>query len=660
MKPYPHTHPIDRAWHLLAIGLAALLAVTPAFGQSGDSDALRRLQEENAALRRRLAELEGTRTPAPAAPTATEAQTPAASTAPVTTSRGPVLTTTADGEDVLVLSPFEVRSDRDFGYLKTNSVTATRIGTEIQKVPMNISVVSEDMIRDTNMQNIQDVLRYQSSSAGDGRMGILQPATGFTPSGIMTLRGFPINSRLRNGISRYSGYSLDNVDRVEIIKGPAAVFFGNAFPGGVINYVTKQPQFYDIPTTLSYEYRVYDERMGGSRLRVDHNTVFSDKAAMRIVTAWDHQQGDRRFEYNKGYSINAGLTLVPFESGKLRIALEAEVLDKQYNQDDEAWRWPTQWFADYANPPANLIAVAGAAVTGSPNPVAAYRTRIFGNVGAWIADVRNAAGDQRIALWTQPMEHGAYYNDLQGNRVYDPKFNYYGIGTFAKDDNSTFSITTDFAAADWLDVRHVFTSIQHRFDRIFSAFGPNADGNTFNGSGAVMQGYEIDANYHQLDLVFKADFAGIDNKFLVGGFLGETYSSFYGSLNHANLFPAWGYLPGAYDKPDEGYVSPIPAAFRHPIAGWGGPLQFVRNRAGQIITPQQIFQQYDPALHVPPDVRRITEVSRGLVDHSRPTREEWYVNWQGSMFNDRLIAYLGYREEEISTVGQLVAANPPW
>jgi outer membrane receptor protein involved in Fe transport len=659
MNSKPHPYPIDRAWHLMAIGLAALITVTPAFAQSADSDSLRRLQEENAALRKRIAELEGPKAPAPATPAApTPAAEPAAeeTTVPVTTSR---VVRSEDGEDVVVLSPFEVSGERDFGYLKTNSVTATRIGTEIQKVPMNISVISEDFIRDTNMQDIQDVLRYQSSSAGDGRMGILQPATGFTPSGIMTLRGFPINSRLRNGILRYSGYSLDNVDRVEIIKGPAAVFFGNAFPGGVINYVTKQPQFHDIPTSLRYGYKVFDERMGGSQLKLDHNTVFSDKAAMRIVSVWDNQQGNARYEYKKGYSINTGLTLIPFESGRLRIALEGEILKKENNTDDDAWRWPTQWFADYANPPANLIAAAG--LSGNANPVAAYRARIFANVGAWIGDVRNAAGDQRIPLWTQPLEHGAYYTDLQGNRVYDPKFNYYGIGTFSKDENATFSITTDFAAADWLDVRHTYTNVMHRFDRIFSTFSPNADGMTFGGGqAATMQGYEIDANYHQLDLVFKAQFAGIDNKILVGGFLGETYNSFYGNFNHANIFPNFGYLPGAYDKPDEGYVSPIPAAFRHPVPSWGGPLQFIRNRNGGILTPQQIFSMYDPSYHTAPDVRRITEVSRGLVDHSRPTREEWYVNWQGTMFDDRLTAFLGYREEEISTVGQLVATNPPW
>lgn len=642
MKPPLHT-PANRASQALAFGLAALLTVSPAFGQSADSDALRRLQEENAALRKRLAEIEGSAQPAPAAP---------ASQAAAPTAAQPSMAAEPTDPNTLVLSPFQVTSDKDYGYLKTNSSTATKIGMEIQKIPLNISVISEEFIKDTNMKDIQDVLRYQSSSAGDGRMGIIQPATGFTPSGIMTLRGFPINSRLRNGLLRYNAYTLDNVERVEVIKGPAAVFFGNAFPGGVINYVTKQPTFSKIPTSLTFSYSGYDTRMGGERVTLDTNQVFSDKAAMRVVGAWDNGIGDQRYEFQKGYSFNAGLTLIPLKSGRLKIAIEGEVLQRLRNQDDTSYIWPTKWLDDYKAPPANLLALTGLTAD-------AYRARIFNNVGQWIADVRNAANDQYIPLYTT-VARGAYITDLSGNRVQDEKFNYYGSGTYTKDENSTFSVVTDFKATDWLDLRHSYTTVQSRFDRVFSAANPYADGMRYNLGGVATQGYQIDAYYHQLDAVFKAKFAGIDNKLLVGGLYGETYNSFYGSNNHANLFPFYGYLPGAYDKPDEGYVSPIPAAFRHPVLGWGVDKQFIRSRTGQILTPQEIFSLYDPAFHLNPDIRRITPVDRGLVDHSRPKREEWYVNWQGSLLNDRLTAFLGYREEKTSTVGQLVAANPPW
>ena len=648
MKPPLHT-PAHRARQALAFGLAAMLTVSPAFGQTADSDALRRLQEENAALRKRLAEVEGAKPAQPA---------PAAQTGQSATATQPSMAADPVDKDTLVLSPFQVTSDKDYGYLKTNSSTATRIGMDIQRIPLNVSVISEEFIRDTNMQDIQDVLRYQSSSAGDGRMGILQPATGFTPSGNMSLRGFPINSRLRNGLLRYNAYNLDNIDRVEVIKGPAAIFFGNAFPGGVINYVTKQPSFSKIPTAISFQYSGGDTRYGGERVTLDNNTVLSDKAALRIVGAWDNRIGDAKFEYQKGYSVNVGLALDPLKSHRLKIFIEGEVLQRLRNQDDDSWRWPAQWFADYKNPPANLIAISGVA------DAAAYRARILNGLGTWIADVRNAANDQYIPLWTQPLEHGAYYTDKAGNVIHDETFNYYGMGSYSKDQNSTFSVVTDFAATDWLDIRHSYTTVQSSFDRVISAANPYADQMRFSTIGVTLQGYDIDAYYHQLDLVFKKKLWDIDNKFLAGGFYGQTYNSFTGSVgaNAAGTtqFPFFGNLPGAFDKPDEGYVSPIPVALRNTTFGANIAQEFIRNRTGQILTPMEIFSLYDPGVHISPDIRRIAEISRGLVDHSRPKRKEWYLNWQATSMNDRLTTFLGYRQEEITTPGQLVAVNPPW
>ena len=665
MIPTKSKHP-GTARSALLVTLMALMATPPGYAQGADADALRRLQEENAALRRRLAELEGTRTTTPATrtPTTEELTSPAAATPRARATTGSRLGDTPTEEGVTALSPFEVSSERDYGYLRVNSATATRIGTEIQRVPLSVSVLSEDFIRDTQMNDIQDVLRYQASSAGDTRMGVLQPATGFTPSGNMSLRGFPINSRLRNGLLRYNMFNLDNVERVEVIKGPAAVFFGQAFPGGVINYVTKQPQFSDIPTTLTYGFGGTTTRMGTQRATLDHNAVLSDKAAFRIVGGWDNADGDRRFEFQDGFSITPSVTFLPFEDGRLKVTLEAEYQKRQRNQDDTSWMYPEQWFADYANPPAALIAAAG--LSNNADPVAAYRNRIRSGPGNWIVDRRVAENNPYLALWTEPMQHGAYYTDLNGKRVHDKKFNYYGPGTYSDEENTTFSVTTEYNPFEWLNIRHAYTLDNSRYTEVKSTASPNADGITFNTlNGILKRDYIIEADTNQLDLVFSKDIGAVENKILVGGVIRETYASYTGTngavLNGTGLFPFFGYLPGAYDKPDEGYVSPIPANFRHPQpTAWGYASQFIRNRQGQIITPVEIFSMYDPALHVAPDIRRITEVSRGLTDHSRPKREEWYVNYQASAFENRLTAMVGYREERQKTPGQLVKANPPW
>lgn len=95
---------------------------------------MRRLQEENAALRKQLAEIQGKG----AAPTSAAAAAPSSAAAPRPAAAQPLGT----DEGVTALTPFEVKSDRDYGYLKTNAATATKIGMQIQQVPLNISVIS--------------------------------------------------------------------------------------------------------------------------------------------------------------------------------------------------------------------------------------------------------------------------------------------------------------------------------------------------------------------------------------------------------------------------------------------------------------------------------------------------------------------------------------
>ncbi|MCF7761727.1 MAG: Plug domain-containing protein, partial [Cephaloticoccus sp.] len=138
-------------------------------------------------------------------------------------------------EDVEVLSAFEVSAEKDYGYLKTNSATATKIGMEIQKVPMNVSVISREFLDDTNARSLTDIFRYSAAASGDNRFAMRRPANEATPQGTFTMRGFAVNVLMRNGVFRYLSYNLDNVERVEIVKGPASVFFGQGYPGGVIN-----------------------------------------------------------------------------------------------------------------------------------------------------------------------------------------------------------------------------------------------------------------------------------------------------------------------------------------------------------------------------------------------------------------------------------------
>src|SRR5205809_43892 len=102
------THPAHRARRALVTSLAALLTASFATGQTTD-ESLRRLQEENATLRKRLAEVETRSAPASAA-TSTR-------NVPTAAQVGSAPANSTESSDVQLMSPFEVNTSKDFGYL---------------------------------------------------------------------------------------------------------------------------------------------------------------------------------------------------------------------------------------------------------------------------------------------------------------------------------------------------------------------------------------------------------------------------------------------------------------------------------------------------------------------------------------------------------------
>lgn len=135
---------------------------------------------------------------------------------------------------VLTLDPFTVNTSADYGYRKTNAISATRIGTAIIDTPLNIQVIGADFLKDLGVDNIQDAFRYTSGISVDY-------ANEFRPS--VRVRGFAPGAIYRDGFLRYYNFDLDGIEQIEIVKGPNAVYFGRTAPGGIINYITKKPQF---------------------------------------------------------------------------------------------------------------------------------------------------------------------------------------------------------------------------------------------------------------------------------------------------------------------------------------------------------------------------------------------------------------------------------
>jgi iron complex outermembrane recepter protein len=126
------------------------------------------------------------------------------------------------------------------GYRVPNATTATKTDTPLRDIPQSIQVVPRQVIEDQGSTRISDITRNVSG---------VTTTTG--PSGVgesFTIRGFTGNefgasNEFRNGFRSLGlgSFNTSNIERVEVLKGPASVLYGQIEPGGLINFVTKQP-----------------------------------------------------------------------------------------------------------------------------------------------------------------------------------------------------------------------------------------------------------------------------------------------------------------------------------------------------------------------------------------------------------------------------------
>lgn len=546
------------------------------------------------------------------------------------------------------MSAFEVASDKDYGYLKTNAATATRIGMEIQKVPMNVSVVSREFLDDTNARSMMDILRYTASAAGDTRYAMRRPGNEATPQGKFTMRGFAVNTLMRNGIFRYISYNLDNVDRVEVVKGPAAVFFGQGYPGGVINYITKQPVFAKTPST--FKYSVNDN--SGQKLVADINVLLSEKASFRMVGAWEDTQGERRFEFRKNINLTPSLTVIPFDSGKLKINAELEYLRESFNQNDYDWI-----YSDFDG--------WRAAAVGSPKVANSVNTPNLSYIN-YIRAKRNSTGDQSMPAYTS-VERGAYYTNESGNFIHDEAFNYTSRGARSTNDVNVFTTTVDFAPFEWLEGRYVYQHDNSRFDNIEGITTPYADGVHWNVGGSATSGYYRLNNTHQLDLIFKFETGGIKHKILTGYNTSKYTQNYYAADVKFN--PYYGHVPGATNAiANPGYGTTGGTQVADNLVGEGrghdtGPQvtsQVVRDRNGNIKLVKAVYSDFDPGYEIYPTIDKLFPLGRVWLDGYKPISTAAYVNYQAALMDDRLNVIAGFRRQWQEEKGQYLVSNYPW
>jgi len=178
--------------------------------------------------------------------------------------------------ETVELPTFTVSTAQDVGYRAGNSVSATRIDTPIKDLPFTISAFTQQFIDDIGANDLLDIMRFapgvtsgdKSFVAGNNRFSI---------------RGFDGDvPPQRNGFAGNRDVDTANVARVEVIKGPASLLYGQIIPGGTINYITKRPMPKE---SVSIRQSVGNE--GDYRTVVDANVPLGDRIGVRVVGSYN-------------------------------------------------------------------------------------------------------------------------------------------------------------------------------------------------------------------------------------------------------------------------------------------------------------------------------------------------------------------------------------
>ncbi|WP_397452780.1 TonB-dependent siderophore receptor [Pseudomonas sp. NA-150] len=185
----------------------------------------------------------------------------------------------------------------DTSYTATTASTASKSDVPIKEEAQTVNVVTHQTISDYSVRSLDDATKFISGTSQGNTLGNTKDS--------VVKRGFGTNddgSILRDGVRSILSHNFSaTADHVEVLKGPASLLYGAMDPGGLINVVSKQPQYVQ-STTLSGS--GYSE--GGGTLGVDTTGPIGDTGlAYRLVAERQHE------DYWRNYGVDQHTLVAP-------------------------------------------------------------------------------------------------------------------------------------------------------------------------------------------------------------------------------------------------------------------------------------------------------------------------------------------------------------
>lgn len=247
-----------------------------------------------------------------------------------------------EDDAVYVLSPFNVTTTEDMGYLAQNTLAGSRIDTSLRDVGAAISVLTLEFLDDIGATSMKDVILFSNNSVPDYG----DAATNFNGNPMignaetqLRIRGLAA-SYGRNYFTWDTSSDFYNVERIDQSRGPNAILFGFGSAGGIVNTTTKQASVVDIDTVVSLTAGSWNRLRG----TIDTNHVIRDGAfAVRLNAMSESNDTWRKFESYEANRAHLAAKYVINPRSSLRAEVEAgkvkDNIARPWLMIDQAWQW---------------------------------------------------------------------------------------------------------------------------------------------------------------------------------------------------------------------------------------------------------------------------------------------------------------------------------
>jgi hypothetical protein len=285
----------------------------------------------------------------------TTATDPAESTPPPAPTSAKPVAPTAEEDELVTLSVFEVSGEKDSGYQATETLAGTRIRTSLRDVGSAIQVITPEFIRDVGATDTGTLLQYTTNAEVAGTKGTyagLGNATSVDET--TTLRNPNLGQRVR-GLSNADNtrdyfvsdipWDNFNVERIDIQRGPNSILFGLGSPAGIVNASLRNAEFRDA-SSVEYRFGSY----GSQRASFDGNVeIVEDVLAVRVAGLWDQEKFQQEPAFEDDERLYATLRFDPklIENGRtsLKIKYETGEIDANRPRIVPPSDSITPWFA---------------------------------------------------------------------------------------------------------------------------------------------------------------------------------------------------------------------------------------------------------------------------------------------------------------------------